>query len=83
MGIQKSGSISSEHKSGEKAVRELQEWTASNKTKDAGYFIPNHSKILFAIPNMRYGSNWLSNSGGSENENVVISFIIEVLLKRN
>ena len=72
-GYKKSGSISSEHKNaGEKAVRELQEWTASNKTKgtlDTFYF-PNHSKIL--ICDTKYavmGSfNWLSNSGGSENE---------------
>ena len=72
-GYKKSGSISSEHKNaGEKAVRELQEWTALNKTKGTleTFYFPNHSKILtcdtkFAV----MGSfNWLSNSGGSENE---------------
>ena len=72
-GYKKSGSISSEHKNaGEKAVRELQEWTASNKTKgtlDTFYF-PNHSKILICDTKFAVmGSfNWLSNSGGSENE---------------
>ena len=72
-GYKKSGSISSEHKNaGEKAVRELQEWTASNKTKGTleTFYFPNHSKIL--ICDTKYavmGSfNWLSNSGGSENE---------------
>ena len=48
-GYKKSGSISSEHKNaGEKAVRELQEWTASNKTKGTleTFYFPNHSKIL-------------------------------------
>ena len=72
-GYKKSGSISSEHKNaGEKAVRELQEWTASNKTKGTleTFYFPYHSKIL--ICDTKYavmGSfNWLSNSGGSENE---------------
>ena len=72
-GYKKSGSISSEHKNaGEKAVRELQEWTSLNKTKGTleTFYFPNHSKIL--ICDTKYavmGSfNWLSNSGGSENE---------------
>ncbi len=72
-GYKKSGSISSEHKNaGERAVRELQEWTSSNKTKGTleTFYFPNHSKIL--ICDTKYavmGSfNWLSNSGGSENE---------------
>ena len=72
-GYKKSGSISSEHKNaGEKAIRELKEWTALNKTKGTleTFYFPNHSKIL--ICDTKYavmGSfNWLSNSGGSENE---------------
>ena len=72
-GYKKSGSISSEHRNaGEIAIRELQEWTALNKTKgtlDTFYF-PNHSKILICDTTYAVmGSfNWLSNSGGSENE---------------
>ena len=72
-GYKKSGSISSEHKNaGEKAIRELQEWTSLNKTKGTleTFYFSNHSKIL--ICDTKYavmGSfNWLSNSGGSENE---------------
>jgi phosphatidylserine/phosphatidylglycerophosphate/cardiolipin synthase-like enzyme len=72
-GYKKSGSISSEQKNeGEKSIKELQEWTALNKTKGTleTFYFPNHSKIL--ICDTKYavmGSfNWLSNSGGSENE---------------
>lgn len=72
-GYKKSGSISSEQKNeGEKSIRELQEWTALNKTKGTleTFFFPNHSKIL--ICDTKYavmGSfNWLSNSGGSSND---------------
>ena len=53
-------------------MRDLQEWTSIKKTKgilDTFYF-PNHSKILICDTNYAImGSfNWLSNSGGSENE---------------
>jgi len=72
-GYKKSGSISSEQKNaGEKSIRDLQEWTSLNKTKGTleTFYFPNHSKIL--ICDTQYavmGSfNWLSNSGGSTNE---------------
>lgn len=72
-GYKKSGSISSEQKNaGEKSIRDLQEWTSLNKTKGTleTFYFPNHSKIL--ICDIQYavmGSfNWLSNSGGSTNE---------------
>ena len=72
-GYKKSGSISSEQKNaGEKSIRDLQEWTSFNKTQGTleTFFFPNHSKIL--ICDTQYavmGSfNWLSNSGGSTNE---------------
>ena len=72
-GYKKSGSISSEQKNaGEKSIRDLQEWTSLNKTKGTleTFYFPNHSKIL--ICDTQYavmGSfNWLSNSGGSSNE---------------
>ena len=72
-GYKKSGSISSEQKNaGEKSIRDLQEWTSLNKTQGTleTFFFPNHSKIL--ICDTQYavmGSfNWLSNSGGSTNE---------------
>ena len=72
-GYKKSGSISSEQKNaGEKSIRDLQEWTSLNKTKGTleTFYSPNHSKIL--ICDTQYavmGSfNWLSNSGGSTNE---------------
>ena len=72
-GYKKSGSVGSEHKNkAEKSMRDLQEWTSIKKTKgilDTFYF-PNHSKILICDTNYAImGSfNWLSNSGGSENE---------------
>ena len=72
-GYKKSGSISSEQKNaGEKSIKELQEWTSLNKTKGTleTFYFTNHSKIL--ICDTQYavmGSfNWLSNSGGSTNE---------------
>lgn len=72
-GYKKTGSISSEQKNeGEKSIRDLQEWTSLNKTKGTleTFYFPNHSKIL--ICDTQYavmGSfNWLSNSGGSTNE---------------
>ena len=72
-GYKKSGSVGSENKNkAEKSMRDLQEWTSIKKTKgilDTFYF-PNHSKILICDTNYAVmGSfNWLSNSGGSENE---------------
>ena len=72
-GYKKSGSVGSENKNkAEKSMRDLQEWTSIKKTKgilDTFYF-PNHSKILICDTNYAImGSfNWLSNSGGSENE---------------
>ena len=72
-GYQKSGSVGSENKNkAEKSIKDLQEWTSLNKTKGVleAFYFPNHSKIL--ICDTKYavmGSfNWLSNSGGSENE---------------
>ena len=72
-GYKKSGSIGSENKNkAEKSIKDLQEWTSLNKTKGVleAFYFPNHSKIL--ICDTKYavmGSfNWLSNSGGSENE---------------
>jgi len=72
-GYKKSGSISSEQKNaGEKSIKELQERTSLNKTKGTleTFYFTNHSKIL--ICDTQYavmGSfNWLSNSGGSTNE---------------
>ena len=72
-GYKKSGSIGSENKNkAEKSIKDLQEWTSRNKTKGVleAFYFPNHSKIL--ICDTKYaimGSfNWLSNSGGSENE---------------
>ena len=74
-GYKKSRSISftKQHfNNAEKAIRELQEWTSLNNTKGTleTFYFPNHSKIL--ICDTKYaimGSfNWLSNSGGSENE---------------
>jgi len=72
-GYKKTGSISSEQKNaGEKSIRDLQEWTSLNKTAGTleTFYFPNHSKIL--ICDTKYavmGSfNWLSNSGGSLNE---------------
>ena len=72
-GYKKSGSIGSENKNkAEKSIKDLQEWTSQNKTKGVleAFYFPNHSKIL--ICDTKYavmGSfNWLSNSGGSENE---------------
>jgi len=72
-GYKKSGDISSQEKNtGEKSINELQEWTSQNKTSGTleSFYFPNHSKIL--ICDTKYavmGSfNWLSNKGGSENE---------------
>tara|TARA_B100002052_G_scaffold292008_1_gene312893 strand:+ start:111 stop:965 length:855 start_codon:yes stop_codon:yes gene_type:complete len=72
-GYKKSGSVGSENKNkAEKSIKDLQEWTSRNKTKGVleAFYFPNHSKIL--ICDTKYavmGSfNWLSNSGGSENE---------------
>ena len=72
-GYKKSGSVGSENKNkAEKSIKDLQEWTSINKTKGVleAFYFPNHSKIL--ICDTKYavmGSfNWLSNSGGSENE---------------
>jgi len=72
-GYKKSGSISSDEKNtGAKSIKNLQEWTSLKKTKGTleTFFFPNHSKIL--ICDTQYavmGSfNWLSNSGGSSNE---------------
>ena len=72
-GYKKSGSISSDEKNtGAKSIKDLQEWTSLKKTKGTleTFFFPNHSKIL--ICDTQYavmGSfNWLSNSGGSSNE---------------
>ena len=72
-GYKKSGSVESENKNkAEKSIKDLQEWTSLNKTKGVleAFYFPNHSKIL--ICDTKYavmGSfNWLSNSGGSENE---------------
>lgn len=72
-GYKKSGSVGSENKNkAEKSIKDLQEWTSLNKTKGVleAFYFPNHSKIL--ICDTKYavmGSfNWLSNSGGSENE---------------
>jgi len=72
-GYKKSGSISSAQKNAwEKSIKELQEWTSLNKTKGTleTFYFTNHSKIL--ICDTQYavmGSfNWLSNSGGSTNE---------------
>ena len=72
-GYKKSGSISSDEKNtGARSIKDLQEWTSLKKTKGTleTFFFPNHSKIL--ICDTQYavmGSfNWLSNSGGSSNE---------------
>ena len=72
-GYKKSGSVESENKNkAEKSIKDLQEWTSLNKTEGVleAFYFPNHSKIL--ICDTKYavmGSfNWLSNSGGSENE---------------
>jgi phosphatidylserine/phosphatidylglycerophosphate/cardiolipin synthase-like enzyme len=56
----------------ENNLKDLQQWSSTNKTKGILeiFYYPNHSKILicdnkYAI----YGSfNWLSNGGGTENE---------------
>lgn len=56
----------------EQSLRNLQEWTALNKTEGIleTFYFPNHSKILICDDKYAImGSfNWLSNSGGSENE---------------
>ena len=56
----------------EKSIRDLQEWTSLNNTKGIlqTFYFPNHSKILICDDKYAVmGSfNWLSNSGGSENE---------------
>ncbi|MEK9789320.1 MAG: phospholipase D-like domain-containing protein [Candidatus Woesearchaeota archaeon] len=56
----------------ERSIRELQEWTSLNNTKGIlqTFYFPNHSKILICDDKYAVmGSfNWLSNSGGSENE---------------
>ena len=72
-GYKKSGSVESENKNkAEKSIKDLQEWTSLNKTEGVleAFYFPNHSKVL--ICDTKYavmGSfNWLSNSGGSENE---------------
>ena len=72
-GYKKSGSVGSENKNkAEKSMRDLQEWTSIKKTKGIleTFYFPNHSKILICDTNYAImGSfNWLSNSGGSENE---------------
>ena len=72
-GYKKSGSIGSENKNkAEKSMRDLQEWTSIKKTKGIleTFYFPNHSKILICDTSYAImGSfNWLSNSGGSENE---------------
>ena len=74
-GYRKSKSISFNERhfnNAEKAIRELQEWTSLNNTKGTleTFYFPNHSKILICDTSYAImGSfNWLSNSGGSENE---------------
>ena len=74
-GYKKSKSVSFNEKhfnNAEKAIRELQEWTSLNNTKGTleTFYFPNHSKILICDTSYAImGSfNWLSNSGGSENE---------------
>ena len=55
-----------------KHLKSLQEWTAKKKTKGILeiFHYPNHSKILICDNNYAINGsfNWLSNGGGTENE---------------